>query len=491
MLKQNISALITIFGATGDLSYRKLFPSIYNLFQKGYFGKSIAIIGTGLDELTTEEFRQQVKLSIKNQIEKPRDIDEFLYHLFYQQQNVNQQESYEQLLQLSQDLDEEFNLEGNRLFYLAMSPNFFGTVTNNLKDSGLTNVQGFSRVIVEKPFGDDLKSAEKLNNQIRKSFKEEEIFRIDHYLGKEMIQNIERLRFGNTIFEPLWNNKYISNIQITSSETLGIEDRGTYYESSGALKDMVQNHLLQMVSLLAMEVPSSRKSNDIRKEKVRVLKSLKSLKKEEIKQNFVRGQYDEGVINNETVLAYKDEPNVDSKSITETFVAGKIEIDNSRWSGVPFYIRTGKRMYKKAIQIVIEFKKNPMNIYYDTPEENESNLLVINVQPNEGFSLCVNGKKSNQNDEMQVVKLPYIMPTKDKMNTVDAYENLIYDVLIGDQTNFSHWEELMYSWKFIDKIKSVWNEEPPAFPNYKSGSYGPNESEKLLDRDGLNWWNNL
>ena len=268
-MKQNISALITIFGATGDLSYRKLFPSIYNLFQKGYFGKSIAIIGTGLDELTTEEFRQQVKLSIKNQIEKPRDIDEFLYHLFYQQQNVNQQESYEQLLQLSQDLDEEFNLEGNRLFYLAMSPNFFGTVTNNLKDSGLTNVQGFSRVIIEKPFGDDLKSAEKLNNQIRKSFKEEEIFRIDHYLGKEMIQNIERLRFGNTIFEPLWNNKYISNIQITSSETLGIEDRGTYYESSGALKDMVQNHLLQMVSLLAMEVPSSRKSNDIRKEKVR------------------------------------------------------------------------------------------------------------------------------------------------------------------------------------------------------------------------------
>jgi len=419
-LKQNISALITIFGATGDLSYRKLFPSIYNLFQKGYFEKSIAIIGTGLDELTTEEFRQQVKLSIKNQIEKPRDIDEFLHHLFYQQQNVNQQESYEQLLQLSQDLDEEFNLE-----------------------------------------------------------------------GKEMIQNIERLRFGNTIFEPLWNNNYISNIQITSSETLGIENRGTYYESSGALKDMVQNHLLQMVSLLAMEVPSSRKSNDIRKEKVRVLKSLKSLKKEEIKQNFVRGQYDEGVINNETVLAYKDEPNVDSKSITETFVAGKIEIDNSRWSGVPFYIRTGKRMYKKAIQIVIEFKKNPMNIYYDTPEENESNLLVINVQPSEGFSLCVNGKKSNQNDGMQVVKLPYIMPTKDKMNTVDAYENLIYDVLIGDQTNFSHWEELMYSWKFIDKIKSVWNEEPPAFPNYKSGSYGPNESEKLLDRDGLNWWNNL
>ncbi|GEP84679.1 glucose-6-phosphate 1-dehydrogenase [Staphylococcus piscifermentans] len=490
-MKKNISALITIFGATGDLSYRKLFPSIYNLFQKGYFAESVAIIGAGIDQLTTEEFRKQVKAAIQNHIDNPEKVESFLKHLFYKQQDVNDTASYESLLQLSQKLEDQFNLEGNRLFYLAMSPNFFGIVAKNLKDSGLTNTKGFKRIIIEKPFGDNLKSAEKLNNQIRNSFEEDEIFRIDHYLGKEMIQNIERLRFGNTIFEPLWNNKYISNIQITSAETLGVEDRGGYYESSGALKDMVQNHLLQMVSLLAMETPNSRNSNDIRREKVQVLKALKNVKPIEIKRNFVRGQYDKGIINNEPVQAYRSEPNVDPNSTTETFVAGKIEIDNVRWAGVPFYVRTGKRMSKKSIQIVIEFKKNPRNLYYENNEDNAANLLVIDVQPNEGFSLCVNGKKSDQNNEMQSVKLPYTMPINDKMNTVDAYENLIFDVLLGDQTNFTHWDELMYSWLFIDEIEKVWSYEQPNFPNYKAGTNGPEESDELLERDGLSWWNNL
>ena len=461
------------------------------MFQKGYFENSLTIIGSGLNELTTDEFREKVKNAIQNNIENPKKIDAFLKRLFYKQQDVNSKDSYHELLKMSLELDDKFDLKGNRLFYLAMSPKFFGIVTNHLQESGLTNVKGYKRIIIEKPFGDDLKSAKKLNNQIRKSFKEEEIFRIDHYLGKEMIQNIERLRFGNTIFEPLWNNKYISNVQVTSSETLGIEDRGAYYESSGALKDMVQNHLLQMVSLLAMEPPISRKSSDIRKEKVQVLKSLKCFNQNEIKKNFVRGQYDGGGMNNEFVPAYRNEPNVDSQSNTETFVAGKIEIENSRWAGVPFYIRTGKRMKKKSIQIVIEFKKNPMHLYYSNCEQNAPNLLVLNVQPNEGFSLCVNGKKSNQNNEMQKVKLPYTMPIKDKMNTVDAYENLIYDALIGEQTNFTHWEELKHSWKFVDDIENVWKQEQPQFPNYASGSYGPKESEKLLSEDGLNWWNNL
>lgn len=488
ILGKNISALITIFGATGDLSYRKLFPSIYNLFQKGYFAESFALIGTGLNELTTEEFRKQVRVSIQNHIDNPKEIESFLNHLFYKQQDVNSKESYTSLLQLSQELDEQFSLEGNRLFYLAISPNFFGIITNHLKKSGLTQTKGFKRIIIEKPFGDDFKSAEKLNQQIRNAFEEDEIFRIDHYLGKEMIQNIERLRFGNTIFEPLWNNKYISNIQITSSEILGVEERGTYYESSGALKDMVQNHLLQIVSLLAMERPTSRRADDIVREKVQVLKALKNVEPIEINQNFVRGQYDKGIINNETVPAYRSETNVNKNSTTETFVAGKIEINNARWSGVPFYIRTGKRMSKKTIQIVIEFKKNPRNIYY---ENNKANLLVINVQPNEGFSLYVNSKKSNQNNEMQIVDLSYIMPINDKMNTVDAYENLMFDTLLGDQTNFTHWTELVHSWLFIDEIEKVWSYKQPNFPNYKAGENGPKESDELLEKDGLSWWNEL
>lgn len=492
-MNQEIKALITIFGATGDLSYRKLFPSIYHLYESGYFGESMALIGTSIEALSTEEFRQKVKEAIEKHVENPTKVDAFLDHIYYQQQDVNDPESYQTLRKTSEELDQKYGLECNRLFYLAMSPNFFGIVANNLKEQGLTDVKGFSRIIIEKPFGDDLKSAEALNDSIRKAFNEDEIFRIDHYLGKEMVQNIERLRFGNTIFEPLWNNQYIANIQVTSAETLGVEDRGGYYENSGALKDMVQNHMLQMVSLLAMEPPKSRDSRDIRKEKVKVLQSLKSLDTNEIKENFVRGQYGEGEIGGKHVPAYRSEPNVNPKSNTETLVAGKFEIDNDRWRGVPFYIRTGKRMAEKIIQIVIEFKKKPMEMYYEDVEDNKPNLLTINVQPNEGFSICVNGKKrgENQGNENEKVQLPYIMPTSDKMNTVDAYENLIYDALMGDQTNFTHWEELMNTWKYIDQIEAVWADNKPNFPNYPSGSYGPKASDALLEKDGYQWWNDL
>ena len=363
------------------------------MFQQDNLDEHIAIIGIGRRDYSNEEFRDQVKSSIQKHVKDTNRIDEFMNHVFYHKTDVSDERSYESLLQFSNQLDKELGLQGNRLFYLAMAPQFFGVISDFLKSSGLTNTKGFKRLVIEKPFGSDLKSAESLNNQIRRSFKEEEIYRIDHYLGKDMVQNIEVLRFANAMFEPLWNNKYISNIQVTSSEILGVEDRGGYYESSGALKDMVQNHMLQMVALLAMEAPISLNSEDIRAEKVKVLKSLRQFKPEEVRKNFVRGQYGKGTIEGKEVKSYREEDRVAEDSNTPTFVSGKLTIDNFRWAGVPFYIRTGKRMKSKSIQVVVEFKEVPMNLYYETDKLLDSNLLVINIQPNEGVSLHLNAKK--------------------------------------------------------------------------------------------------
>lgn len=486
-----IPALITIFGATGDLSHRKLFPSLFHLFQQNHLDERIAIIGIGRRELSNDDFRTQVKNSIQAHVQDTKHLDKFIQHIFYQPHDVNDEQSYYKLLQLSETLDKTFSLDGNRLFYLAMAPQFFGVVTDYLKSSGLTNTTGFKRLVIEKPFGSDLSSAESLNQQIRRSFKEEEIFRIDHYLGKDMVQNIEVLRFSNAMFEPLWNNKYISNIQVTSSETLGVEDRGGYYESSGALKDMVQNHMLQMVALLAMEPPISLESDDIRSEKVKVLKSLQVLDGEDVHNHFVRGQYDKGTIKEQPVKAYREEDRVSPESNTPTFVSGKVCINNFRWAGVPFYIRTGKRMKRKSIQVVVEFKEVPMNLYYEKDKHLDSNLLVINIQPNEGVSIHLNGKKYVQGIETEPVQLSYAMSAQDKMNTVDAYENLLFDCLKGDATNFTHWEELKATWKFVDAIQNEWDKFEPDFPNYEAGTNGPLESDLLLSRDGFKWWDDI
>ena len=488
---KNIPCLITIFGATGDLSHRKLFPSLFHLYQQDNLNEQIAIIGIGRRSLTNDDFREQVKASIERYVTNTEHLEHFMEHVFYHEHDVNDEESYDELLEFSNDLDERFELGGNRLFYLAMAPKFFGIISDYLKSSGLTQTDGFKRLVIEKPFGSDLASAEELNNQIRRSFKEEEVYRIDHYLGKDMVQNIEVLRFANAMFEPLWNNKYISNIQVTSSEILGVEDRGGYYESAGALKDMVQNHMLQMVALLAMEPPISLKSEDIRAEKVKVLKSLRKLEPEEVSHNFVRGQYDAGTINGVEVPKYRDEDRVAEDSDTPTFVAGKLRIDNFRWAGVPFYIRTGKRMKSKTIQVVVEFKEVPLNLYYETDKKLDSNLLVINIQPNEGVSLHLNAKKNVQGIETEPVQLSFSMSAQDKMNTVDAYENLLFDCLKGDATNFTHWEELKSTWKFVDAIQEEWTQTPPDFPDYEAGTNGPLESELLLSRDGFHWWEDV
>jgi glucose-6-phosphate 1-dehydrogenase len=482
------TALIMIFGATGDLAKRKLFPSLYNLFKKDQLGR-FAVIGVARRALTNDEFQNNVKQSVNPEGAENSDVDEFVSRFYYHSHDVTDSDSYTALNKLASEMDSHYGLEGNRIFYLAMAPEFFGTIAEHLKMDGLTETQGFKRLVIEKPFGHDLDSAKVLNNQIRTAFSEDEIYRIDHYLGKEMVQNIEVIRFANAIFEPLWNNRFISNIQVTSSEVLGVEERGRYYEKSGALRDMVQNHMLQMVALLAMEPPIRLTTDEVRSEKVRVFRALRPIKDGDVNEFFVRGQYGAGQIEGKDLPAYNQEEMVSPESNTETFVAGKLMIDNFRWAGVPFYIRTGKRMEAKSTKIVVQFKEIPMDLYNKQEGSVNPNLLVIHIQPEEGITLYFNAKKRGQTLNSTPVKLSYANKGIDGLNTPEAYEKLLYDCLRGDATNFTHWDEVALSWSFVDNISSVWEKEKEkSFPNYESGSMGPKAADELLERDGFFWW---
>src|SRR5699024_285450 len=464
-------AIIVIFGATGDLAKRKLYPSIYKLVQNGEISDDFVVVGTARRPWTHDVFREKVKESIQKNAESiETDIDKFTSHFYYQSLDVNDDASYQEMDEMMRVLETKYNTQGNRMFYLAMAPEYFGVIANNLKKHGMKDSPGWTRLMIEKPFGHNLTSARELNNEIRTAFDEDQIYRIDHYLGKEMVQNIEVIRFANGIFEHLWNNRFIANIQVTSSESLGVEERARYYDHSGAMRDMVQNHMLQMVSLLAMEPPINLTTDEIRSEKIKVLRALRKIKGEEINANFVRGQYDRGQINGEDLPGYREEDEQLTSSNTETFVAGRIMIDNYRWAGVPIYIRTGKRMAEKSTKIVVEFKDIPMNLYYENKDDKHPNLLVIHIQPHEGITLHVNAKKSGNSSFAVPVELAYSNNGVDGINTPEAYEKLLYDCMLGDGTNFTHWDEVALAWEFVDSIQEVWENEIADFPNYESGS---------------------
>lgn len=485
--------LFTIFGATGDLAGRKLYPSLFRLYRKGDIGEDFAVIGTARRPWTDEHYHEVVKESIKDLKPTPKEAEEFASHFYYQSHDVQDTEHYKNLQVLTEKLDTKYKLEGNRLYYLAMSPNFFGIIVDHLKSQGMLDSDGFHRVIIEKPFGSDYLSANDLNNEIRRAFAEEDIYRIDHYLGKEMIQSISAIRFANSIFESAWNNRYIDNVQISLAESLGVEDRGGYYDKSGALKDMVQNHILQILSLLAMEPPVAFSDDGIRNEKIKALNAVRIYSDEEVKANFVRGQYSAGRLADETFAGYREEPNVDPESKTETFVAGKFLIDNFRWSGVPFYIRTGKRLTEKGTRINIVFKQVPINVFKAKVDEDcankelPPNVLTIYIQPTEGFSLTLNGKEIGQGFDTHPVKLDYRNTAEMVENSPEAYERLIFDALNGDSTNFTHWDEVAQSWHIVDRIREVWDQEEPDFPNYAAGTMGPQAAFDLLAKDGFEW----
>lgn len=485
--------LFTIFGATGDLAQRKLYPSLFRLYRKGDLSEDFAVIGTARRPWSDEHYREVIKETIASLEPSEGDAEKFASHFYYQSHDVQDTEHYAALKELTDKLDQQYQLNGNRLYYLAMSPNFFGTIVNHLQSQGMMDSQGFHRVIIEKPFGSDYASAYELNEEIRAVFHEEDIYRIDHYLGKEMIQNISAIRFANNIFESMWNNRYIDNVQISLAEDLGVEDRGGYYDKSGALKDMVQNHILQILSLLAMEPPVAFSEKEIRSEKIKALNAVRVYSPAEVKANFVRGQYAAGKLGEKEFAAYREEPNVDPESTTETFVAGKFLLDNFRWSGVPFYVRTGKRLTEKGTRINIVFKQVPINLFkpeVDQPCETEKlpqNVLTIYIQPTEGFNLTLNGKEIGQGFNTQPVKLDYRNSAETVENSPEAYERLIFDALNGDGTNFTHWDEVAQSWRIVDRIREVWDQSEPEFPNYAAGTMGPQAAFDLLVRDGFQW----
>jgi len=481
-------ALFTIFGATGDLAKRKLYPSLFRLFKKGELADNFAVIGTARRPWTDEYYRGVVLDSIKDLMRSKTEAEAFAAHFYYQSHDVGDSSPYVNLKELGEKLRHTYKTAGNQVFFLAMAPQFFGTIAEHLKSEHILTGEGFERIVIEKPFGTSYDTAKALNDSLSKVFTEEQIFRIDHYLGKEMIQAVSAVRFANPIFESVWNNEHIDNVQITFAEFIGVEDRGGYYETSGALKDMIQNHVLQVLSLIAMERPAKFDESHIVEEKVKALKATRQYTAEEALENFVRGQYSAGYFDGETYRGYRQEDSVASDSQTETFAAGKFVIDNERWAGVPFYVRSGKRMTEKGTRINIVFKKDPDNLFAGNCDDEQSpNILTIYIQPTEGFSLSVNGKAAGQGFHLEPFRLNFRHDSEFLGNSPEAYEKLFLDVLNGDGTNFSHWEEAARAWELIDVIRQAWDNQTSEIPTYPARTMGPANAFELLAKDGREW----
>jgi len=485
--------IFTIFGGTGDLTHRKLIPALYNLSVDELLPPEMLIVGVGRRPLSSQEYRENLLASVMKHSRYPvrSDIwDRLKERIHYFRMNLSESDAFASLKTWLDELDKKADTRGNRLFYLSVAPNLFEPIVLNLHRHGMvTNRGAWQRVMIEKPFGRDLKSAGYLNSVIESVFPPENIFRIDHYLGKEMLRNLMVIRFGNTLFESIWNSRYIDNIQITAGETVGVETRAGYYESSGALRDMLQSHLLQLLALVAMEPPISLDAKSIRDEKVKFLRSLLKMDDELLRSHIVRGQYGAGVVNGQPVRGYRQEKGIHPESNTETFIAMRILAGNFRWGGMPFYLRTGKRMPKKSTYVVMEFKSMPEILYFKEYKGMQPNLLEIHIQPKEGISLQFNAKKPGSRNEITTVKMDYCQNCDYENNSPESYERLIADALRNDQTLFASWEEIEASWSFVDNITRFWDKETVSFPNYAPGTWGPPAADELLARYGHHWWN--
>ena len=486
-----------IFGATGDLTKRKLFPALYNLAKQNFLPDSFAVVGVGRQEMSSAEFQAKIREDLTEFIGK--DVDEELLKWFeirthYTGGDFAEQETFARLERLLKDLDEKFDIPENYFFYLATPPDLFAPVTRQVGEIGLTDeTNGWRRFIYEKPFGHDIESAKHLNTELAKLVKETQIYRIDHYLGKETVQNILVFRFGNSIFEPIWNRNYIDHVQITVAEKLGVEQRGNYYDTAGALRDMIPNHILQLVTLTAMEPPVSFEADAVHNEQAKILHAIQPFSPEDVLQNAVRGQYDEGVITDKKLSAYRGEHNVPLVSNTETFAALKLSIDNWRWANVPFYIRTGKRLAAKQTEIIIQFKKAPFMLFRDTSVEKlTKNYLVIHIQPNEGITLHFGAKIPGPIVNMGSVDMDFNYLDHFGETISTGYERLLFDCMTGDATLFQRADMVEASWQIVSPILDVWKAIPArAFPNYESGTWGPAEADALLNNDGRKWRNIL
>ena len=481
-MSENKNTLFVVFGATGDLMKKKLLPSFYNIFSKH---QQLEIIGIGRKEFSDESFRESNK-EILDSFENKEFVSEFNENLFYHQLSYTDKESYLHLRERVDQIKKE-KKDLQVIYYLAIPPQLFDPVMQNLKSQELDSIEKYNaKIVFEKPFGVDLASAKDLNKKIMAAFDEEQVYRIDHYLGKDSIQNFLTLRFANSFFEPMWNNKYIDNIQITGFETIGVEGRAGYYDESGALRDMLQNHLLQMLSLIAMEPPATLDAKHIRDEKVKVFEAIHHLEND-IQKHIAYGQYGPGMIDGKKVIGYLEEEGMPKNSKTESYVALRIFVDNWRWKGVPFYLRTGKRMQKKGTTVVIEFKDLPQ-LLYNKQCNVESNKLIIHIQPDASISMEFNVKKPDSNTEVEPVIAEFDHKDYFGLNTPEAYETLFYEIIKGDQSLFTRFDGVEEAWRIVDNIIHC-KDECPLVEKYTAGSIGPKNAERLLKEDGRKWHN--
>ena len=486
---------IVIFGASGDLTKRKLLPSLYNLAACGILPKDFIIIGVGRSETSHEEFRAQMTQAIGEfgtQKTDPRLWQTFEERTYYCSGNFDDPNTYVQLKKLLLQAEKEHPTGGNILFYLSVQPSYFGLIPQQLKVQGLLKETkgSWRRVIIEKPFGHDLASSRELSRQISSALTENQVYRIDHYLGKETAQNILIFRMGNGMFEPIWDRRYIDHVQITVAESIGIEGRGAFYETAGTFRDVMQNHMFMLLALVAMEPPTSFSGEAVRNEKVKLLQAMRILTPEEVERNTVRGQYGPGQEKGKAIAGYRQEPNVDSSSKVETFAAMKLWVDNWRWAGVPFYLRSGKHLAKRSTEIVVRFKNAPLDIF----GENESdpvgpNRLIIHIQPEERISLQVRAKIPGPTIRTRGVTMDFCYSQFGNVAQTTGYEKLLYDCMVGDSTLFHRTDMVEAAWKVAQPILDGWQSKPPTdFPNYSPGEWGPKAADELLALDHHTWW---
>ncbi|MCT8649513.1 glucose-6-phosphate dehydrogenase [Glaesserella parasuis] len=476
---------IVIFGASGDLTYRKLIPALYNLYKIGRLSEHFSVLGVARSPLTDETFRQKMHDTLVKLENASGDVlEKFCEHLYYQSVNTSDAVDYAKLLPRLDELHDKYGTGGNTLYYLSTPPSLYGVIPECLSAHGLTTEEfGWKRIIVEKPFGYDIETAKALDIQIHKYFEEHQIYRIDHYLGKETVQNLLVLRFSNGLFEPLWNRNFIDYVEITGAESIGVEDRGGYYDGSGAMRDMFQNHLLQVLAMVAMEPPAIINADSMRDEVAKVLHCLHPLSNDDIKNNLVLGQYTASTINGEEVKGYLQEKGVPEDSNTETYMAVRCQIDNWRWAGVPFYVRTGKRLPARVTEVVIHFKTTPHPVFSQNAPDNK---LIIRIQPDEGISMRVGLQKPGAGFEAKEVSMDFRYADLASPSLLTAYERLLLDAMKGDATLFARTDAVHACWRFVQPILDYKAERGRIY-EYEAGTWGPSEADKLIAKHGEVW----